>query len=388
MTDNENMEQEEQVEEPVEEQVEEQEKSTEEIEPKEESKDDIDIANMSDEEFMKFLDEGGFDDTEENDKEEKEESKEESEEPVLDEKPKKERQVKKENKKDDESYRQKKIDDKPASPSIDYEAVYKNIFRPFRANGKEITPKTPQDVISLMQMGANYTKKMQLLAPARKMVESLNNANISEGDLAFLIDVYKGNKQAIKHLLKSKNIDPINDIDLDEEDTYRPDARNIATDDDVEFSDTLLDINDAIPEINRIMNDVWDKKSKSMLLKDPNLLRALAEEVQMGRFEQVQKLVDEEKTFGKYQNVPDVEAYIDVVTKLVNEERAKAAAFVDKNVNRPESTSTLKQNKPNSKSKAAPTRSKSSKTGSSLTVKDIFSMSDEDFLKLSESDLY
>ena len=388
MTDNENMEQEEQVEEPVEEQVEEQEKSTEEIEPKEESKDDIDIANMSDEEFMKFLDEGGFDDTEENDKEEKEESKEESEEPVLDENPKKERQVKKENKKDDESYRQKKIDDKPASPSIDYEAVYKNIFRPFRANGKEITPKTPQDVISLMQMGANYTKKMQLLAPARKMVESLNNANISEGDLAFLIDVYKGNKQAIKHLLKSKNIDPINDIDLDEEDTYRPDARNIATDDDVEFSDTLLDINDAIPEINRIMNDVWDKKSKSMLLKDPNLLRALAEEVQMGRFEQVQKLVDEEKTFGKYQNVPDVEAYIDVVTKLVNEERAKAAAFVDKNVNRPESTSTLKQNKPNSKSKAAPTRSKSSKTGSSLTVKDIFSMSDEDFLKLSESDLY
>ena len=38
--------------------------------------------------------------------------------------------------------------------------VYNKVFAPFRANGKEIQVKSVDDVISLMQMGANYNKKM------------------------------------------------------------------------------------------------------------------------------------------------------------------------------------------------------------------------------------
>ena len=41
--------------------------------------------------------------------------------------------------------------------TIDYKSEYEKIFKPFKANGKEITPRNVEDVINLMQMGANYT---------------------------------------------------------------------------------------------------------------------------------------------------------------------------------------------------------------------------------------
>ena len=70
---------------------------------------------------------------------------------------------------------------------VDYKSIYEQVFKPFKANGKEITPKSVEDIISLMQMGANYTKKMQLMAPMKKVVQSLDNAKIDEQELNFLI---------------------------------------------------------------------------------------------------------------------------------------------------------------------------------------------------------
>ena len=98
-------------------------------------------------------------------------------------------------------------------PQINYKDVVEQIFAPFKANGKEIAPRTVEDVVQLMQMGANYTKKMQSIAPMRKAVESLSNAGIdSEEKLSYLIDLYKGDKEAIKQLLKNNQIDA---MDLD-----------------------------------------------------------------------------------------------------------------------------------------------------------------------------
>lgn len=265
--------------------------------------------------------------------------------------------------------------------NINYEEVYKTLFKPFKANGKEITPRTVDDIISLMQMGANYTKKMQLMAPMKRAVESLNKASIKEDDLNFLIDLHKGDKEAIKNLLKKHNIDPM-DLDLDEV-NYAPNKKNIASEEDVEFSDTLLDINDSLPKIQEIVNNVWDKKSKNLLLNDPNLMKALHEEIQMGRFDKVQKKVEEEKTFGRYKGVSDVEAYIDVVTKMVNSEQQNKSST-------PKPTDTQPKTTPSKpipdKSKAAPTKGTKAK-GSSLTAKDLFSMSEEEFSKLSIKDL-
>ena len=261
---------------------------------------------------------------------------------------------------------------------VDYKSIYEQVFKPFKANGKEITPKSVEDIISLMQMGANYTKKMQLMAPMKKVVQSLDNAKIDEQELNFLIDVSKGDKEAIKQLLIKHKIDPL-EIDLDGDNTYSP-RNNIASDEDVEFNDTLMDIHDSLPRIQEILNNTWDDNSKKAILKDPRLMRALHEEVQMGRFDEVQKRLEAEKTFGRYRGVSDVNAYIDLVSKM-EQERMKTKVQPETPI-RTESTKKIPD-----KSKAAPTKGKTSKSSSSLTAKDLLSMSDDEFNKLSERDL-
>ena len=266
--------------------------------------------------------------------------------------------------------------------SIDYKTAYETIFKPFKANGKEITPRNLDDVVKLMQMGANYTKKMQTLAPVKRAYESLNKADIKEDDLNFLIDIHKGDVEAIKQLLQRHNIDPI-DLDL-ESNNYRANRRNIASDEDVEFSDVLRDVDSSLPKIQEILNNKWDESSKQKLVKDPKLLRALHEEIELGRFDEVQARVELEKTFGRYQGYSDLEAYIDVVTKMVNEQaKTVTPTHTTKVEDKPKTTPTRIPDK----SKAAPVRGKPKNQGAKMTVQDLLSMSDDEFNKLSINDL-
>ena len=323
---------------------------------------------MSDDEFTEFMNSGKLPDTKAEVKPiEKKETPTEDRQSVDDDK-KKEKIVTKE------------TAPKQEVKEEDLKAIHAAIFKPFKANGKEITPKTAEDVISLMQMGANYTKKMQLMAPLKKAVESLNKASIGEEDLNFLIDVHKGDKEAIKKLLKKHEVDP---LDLDMESTNYVPKNNIASDEDVEFTDVIQDIQSSLPKIQEILSKQWDNKSKDLLLKDPTLMKALHEEIEMGRFDEVQNRLETERTFGRYKGKSDIEAYIDVVTKMVAEQ-AKSTETKPNKATQDNKGST----KPiPDKTKAAPVRTKGGNQGSTLTVKDILSMPEEEFNKLSARDL-
>lgn len=269
--------------------------------------------------------------------------------------------------------------------NVDYKSEYEKIFKPFKANGKEITPNTSDDVISLMQMGANYTKKMQLLAPYKRAVETLNKNNITEEELSYLIDLRNGNKEAIKTLLKEKNIDFM-DLDLDDI-KYHKNNNNIASDSEVQFSEALTEANDSLPRINEIMNKTWDAESKRILLTDPKALRGLHEEIQMGRFDTIQAMVDRERTFGRYKGIPDIQLYSMIATEM---DKQKQDSQTIQQQNRQEAirnqASKTKRNE--SKKRAAPTGKTTTKNSSSLTIKDLLSMPEEEFLKLSEKNLY
>lgn len=276
----------------------------------------------------------------------------------------------------DSSVKQEKVKEvkvkEKAEDAIDYKSAYESIFKPFKANGKEITPRSIDDVISLMQMGANYTKKMQVMAPMRKIVESLNNAKINEEDLNFLIDLHKGDKEAIKKLLNKHSVDPLS---LDMEETNYVPKQNIISDKDVEFANTLEDVEGSVPKITEIVNKLWDSDSKNKILNDPRLIRALHEEIQMGRFDEAQSRLEYARTFGRYKGVSDLEAYIDIVTKM--EEQSKLDNLTKQQVNTP------KEDKPiPDKTKAAPTRAKPNVKSSKMTLDELFGMSDEEFNKL------
>ena len=56
---------------------------------------------------------------------------------------------------------------------LDYKAVYSRIMAPFKANGRDIEVKSVDEAITLMQMGANYNKKMAALKPNMKVLKLL-----------------------------------------------------------------------------------------------------------------------------------------------------------------------------------------------------------------------
>ena len=260
---------------------------------------------------------------------------------------------------------------------VDYKTLEKVFTEGIKANGRVIKPRDVQDVISLMQMGANYTKKMQDLKPYRKIVESLNKAEIDEESLNFLIDVHRGDKEAIKKLMVKHSVDPL-DLDLENND-YKPN-KNIVGDEDVEYAETLDDIQPSLPKIQEILGSKWDAKSKQLLLQNPALLRGLHEEIEMGRFDTLQTQLELEKTFGKHRGKADIEIYMKLAQDYVAEQQKKILPTASK-------PNTPKKEIPD-KREAAPNKArKVGAQGSNVTKVDLFNMSEEEFNKLSMRDL-
>jgi hypothetical protein len=141
---------------------------------------------------------------------------------------------------------------------------------PFKANGKLIQLKDPSEVIQLMQMGANYTRKLQDIQPHRKVLLMLeNNGLLDEGKLSFLIDLEKKNPEAIKKLVKDAGIDPM-DIDTSSEPAYS-EGNHLVSDEESGFRQVLDEMvsSETGKETVKLINTDWDQASKEALWKSP-----------------------------------------------------------------------------------------------------------------------
>lgn len=202
---------------------------------------------------------------------------------------------------------------------VDYRAEYEKILAPFKANGREIHVDSVDDAITLMQMGANYNKKMAALKPNLKLVKMLqNNDLLSEEKLNHLIDLSKQNPQAINKLLKDSNIDPM-DINLEDEatDSYTPNTYNV-NDAEVELDQVLAEIKDT-PKFNvtaDIIGNKWDDYSKKVLLENPKVITTINEHIHSGVYDQVTAVVERERMLGRLTGLSDIEAYKQVGESL------------------------------------------------------------------------
>lgn len=213
----------------------------------------------------------------------------------------------------------KKKDDAPdegrqAPAQIDYKAEYEKIMAPFKANGKEIKLQSPEEVVQLMQMGANYTKKLQALQPNLKLLKMLENNNLlDEGKISFLIDLEQKNPQAIQKLLKESGVDPL-DIDTSAEPDYRPGNHKVS-DEEMAFNATMEEVA-SIPEGKETIitiNKTWDKASKEALWTDPGILRLMTDQKRSGIYDQIANEIERRRVLGQIGNhVPFLQAYRDV----------------------------------------------------------------------------
>lgn len=203
--------------------------------------------------------------------------------------------------------------------TADYEGFYNKVMVPFKANGKMIELKTPEEAVQLMQMGANYTQKMQALKGKQKLLTMLeNNGLLDEGKLSFLIDIEKKNPEAIKKLVKEAGIDPL-EIDITTEPTYLQ-GNHAVTDEEVNFRSTLEELNSEPTgkETLQSINNDWDQASKEVLWKNPQLMKTIHEQREAGIYSVITAELDRQKTLGTISlNTPFLEAYKLVGDKLM-----------------------------------------------------------------------
>jgi hypothetical protein len=200
--------------------------------------------------------------------------------------------------------------EKDATPSINFEAEYNRLLTPFKANGREITVNSVDDAISLMQMGANYNKKMAGLKPNLKLMKLLeNNGLLSEEKIGWLIDLDRKSPDAINKLVKDSGLNPM-DLDVDKASEYRP---KIHTVDEREIElDTVLDDLQGSPAYSRTLNIVskeWDGASKQVIAGQPQLLKVINSHIETGIYDQISTEVEQQRVFGRLNGLSDIEAY-------------------------------------------------------------------------------
>lgn len=210
--------------------------------------------------------------------------------------------------------------------STDYKAFHDKMMAPFVANGKTIQLQSVDEAIQLMQMGANYTRKMQSIAPHRKVLMMLeNNGLLDEGKLSRLIDLDKKNPEAIRALVKEAGIDPL-DIDVESDSTYVP-GDHVVSDEAMAFQTTLDEVS-SIPggqETVRAITSSWDARSKSELWDDPSILSVIHQQRVSGVYDRVTAEIERQRTIGA---IPPHVSFLDAY-RVIGEHMTKAGAFND-----------------------------------------------------------
>ena len=204
----------------------------------------------------------------------------------------------------------------------DYKAEYQKILAPFSANGKQMQVESAEEAITLMQMGANYNKKMAALKPNLKLLKLLeNNGLLSEEKLSFLIDLDKKNPDAITKLVKDSGLDPL-EMDVSKSD-YKPNTYTVH-DREVELDSVLSDIQDT-PTYSKtisIVGNKWDGESKKIIVENPQLIKVINDHMANGVFDLISNEVDRQRALNRLNGVSDIEAY-----RLVGDEMHNRGAL-------------------------------------------------------------
>ena len=288
-----------------------------------------------------------------------------------------------EEKKTEESKEEKSKQSSEKEVTIDYKKFYEKIMTPFKANGKLITLKTPEEAIQLMQMGANYTRKMQAIAPYKKTLMMLENNNLLDEDkLSFLIDLDKKNPEAIKKLIKDAGIDPL-EIDTSTEPQYKEGSHKVSNEE-AAFMSVLDDLKQSQEGMQTIqeINSNWDDASKKILWNSPEIMRTIHQQRANGVYKIITEEMERQRVLGNIPaETPFLMAYKQIGDALAAKQKPapmQPVAVKAKTVK----TSSLKNNE---KAKAAaPNRTTASAPKKFINP---LAMSDEEFLKQMENRL-
>lgn len=171
----------------------------------------------------------------------------------------------------------------------------------FKANGREYE-FTEEEMRSqfpkVFGQAMDYTKKTQAMKPWRKTIDAIEQAKIGQDDINLMIDVLKGDKNAIAEVIKRAGVDA---LELDTENSkYVPK--------DYGRDETTLAIKDIVDEISndkeyeithRVLSKDWDEASFREMTKNPEMIKLLHIDVKSGEYDRIQTIAEKLKVFDR-----------------------------------------------------------------------------------------
>jgi len=295
---------------------------------------------------------------------------------------------------DDDEYEESDEDHEPSddnsedSEEADLEADEEPVaFQSLRADGKEYPIESMQELYSLASKGINADRKWNDSAEGRRLASTLKKNGLTGDDINMLVELKKGNRDAIASLLKGAEIDPM-DIDVDALDgNYRP--QNHSTDDfEMQLDDVITKVKNQprYEESVSVIMDSWDKQSKDSFYKNPQILELLNVDMQVGAdgtsmYDKVSPIAEKMKALETGVKRSDLEYYQMAGAKVLG---MMQQSFESKQEaeGRKQAGAQTKRKAISKKKKAAASSRGSS--GGGTPQKDVVDMSDEELDKLLE----
>lgn len=198
----------------------------------------------------------------------------------------------------------------------DYKEFFEAVTAEFKANGRSMQINSPDDVVRLMQMGANYNRKMAAMKPHLKVMKTLDKHEISEADLGYLVDLKNKNPAAIANLLKDAQIDPL-EFDADQGKDYK--ASELQVDEKELALDSVIDDLRGSQGFNQtleVVGNQWDAASKHSIQDQPETLRVINDHIESGVYALASSELEKQRVLGQLNGLSDIEAYSRVADEM------------------------------------------------------------------------
>jgi hypothetical protein len=194
------------------------------------------------------------------------------------------------------------VDDEPSSDEADEDDEEEQPVQSykFRANGKDYEFSSEEIVDQFPKIfgqAMDYTKKMQTIKPWRKTIDAIEGAELNHDDVSLMIDVLKGDKDAITEVLKRTGTDTL-ELDTETESKYV--AKDYGRD------DSALAIKDIVDDISQdveyatthnVLSKQWDEGSWNVMAQNPEMIRLLHTDVKSGMYDTLQPIAEKLKVY-------------------------------------------------------------------------------------------
>lgn len=178
---------------------------------------------------------------------------------------------------------------------------------------------TIDELKTLASKGIDYTTKLQKISPYRKAISAMEENGITQEDIFQLIEMKKGNRDAIGAFTKKHNI-ALSDIEQGEQNAlqYQPNSYGNEYSDLQEIDRELSTSMDRV-NYDKMCNFVnkLDKVSQDFFVNQPDALRILADDINSGMFDKIKNEMDKDFYLGNYdKSLPILQTYINTNNKL------------------------------------------------------------------------